>query len=364
MSDDTRDSTLRDKAFLALLVLVTLAFGWILLPFYGAILWATVLATVFAPAHRWLLTALGGRSNLAAFVTLLIIVGIVLLPLALTAGSLVAEATSLYERVQSGQVDLGSIFQNFLDALPSWASSLFGRLGLTDVGDIQSRLVAILKEGGQFFATQAVLVGQGTANFVISLGIMLYLLFFLLRDGEAIAGAVRHAIPLRSEEKGALYERYTVVVRAMIKGTVLVAVVQGALGGLIFWLLGIHSPVLWGVVMAFMSLLPAIGAAAVWLPVAIYLLVTGAVLKGIVLIAFGAGVIGLVDNLLRPYLVGKSTRMPDFIVLLSTLGGIAILGLNGFVVGPLIAAMFFAAWDIAAGASTGTQGPDGPSQKT
>jgi predicted PurR-regulated permease PerM len=361
-----RDSTLRDKAFLVLLVLVTLAFGWILLPFYGAILWATVLATVFAPTHRWLLNvnAMAGRPNLAALVTLLIIVGIVLLPLALTVGSLIAEATSLYERVQSGQVDLGSIFQNFLDALPSWASSLFGRLGLTDVGDIQSRLVAILKEGGQFFATQAVLVGQGTANFVISLGIMLYLLFFLLRDGEAIAGAVRHAIPLRSEEKGALYERYTVVVRAMIKGTVLVAVVQGALGGLIFWLLGIHSPVLWGVVMAFMSLLPAIGAAAVWLPVAIYLLVTGAVLKGIVLIAFGAGVIGLVDNLLRPYLVGKSTRMPDFIVLLSTLGGIAILGLNGFVVGPLIAAMFFAAWDIAAGASTGTQAPDGPSQKT
>jgi predicted PurR-regulated permease PerM len=359
-----RDSTLRDKAFLILLVLVTLAFGWILLPFYGAILWATVLATVFAPTHRWLLNVMAGRPTLAALVTLLIIVGIVLLPLALTAGSLVAEATSLYERVQSGQVDLAGILKNFLDALPSWASSLLDRLGLTDAGDIQSRIVAILKEGGQFFATQAVLVGQGTANFIISLGIMLYLLFFLLRDGEAIARAIRHAIPLRSEQKIALYERYTVVVRAMVKGTVLVAVVQGALGGVIFWLLGIHAPVLWGVMMAFLSLLPAIGAAAVWLPVALYLLVTGAVLKGIVLIAFGAGVIGLVDNLLRPYLVGKSTRMPDFIVLLSTLGGIAIFGLNGLVVGPLIAAMFFAAWDIAAGAGTQTQAPDRQSQKT
>jgi len=358
MSGDARDSTLRDKAFLVLLVVVTLAFGWILLPFYGAILWAAVLATVFAPTHRWLRGAIPGRPSLAALVTLLIIVTIVLLPLALTAGSLVAEATSLYERVQSGQLDLGHIFQNFLDALPSWASSFLGRLGVTDAGDVQSRLVAILKEGGQFFATQAVLVGQGTANFIISLGIMLYLLFFLLRDGEAIAKGIRRAIPLRPEQKGALYERYTVVVRAMIKGTVLVAIVQGALGGFIFWLLGIHAPVLWGVVMAFMSLLPAVGAAIVWFPVALYLLVTGSVVKGIILIAFGGGVIGLVDNLLRPYLVGKSTRMPDFIVLLSTLGGIAIFGLNGFVVGPLIAAIFFAAWDIAAGGGPSPQEED------
>ena len=359
MSEEARESTLKDKAFLVLLVVVTLAFGWILLPFYGAILWATVLATVFAPVHLRLLNVMPGRANLAALVTLLIIVTIVLLPLALTAGSLVAEATSLYERIQSGQLDLGHIFQNFLDALPSWASSALRRIGVTDVGDIQRRLVAILKEGGQFFATQAVLVGQGTANFIISLSIMLYLLYFLLRDGDAIAKGIGRAIPLRPEQKSALYERYTVVVRAMIKGTVLVAIVQGALGGFIFWLLGIHSPVLWGVVMAFMSLLPAVGAAIVWFPVALYLLVTGAVLKGIVLIAFGAGVIGLVDNLLRPYLVGKSTRMPDFIVLLSTLGGIAIFGLNGFVVGPLIAAMFFAAWDIAAGGGASSpQEPD------
>jgi predicted PurR-regulated permease PerM len=138
----------------------------------------------------------------------------------------------------------------------------------------------------------------------------------------------------------------------MVKGTILVAIVQGALGGLIFWLLGIHAPVLWGVVMAFLSLVPAVGAAVVWLPVALYLLATGAVWQGVVLIAFGAGVIGLVDNLLRPYLVGKDTAMPDYIVLISTLGGIAIFGLNGFVIGPLIAAMFIAVWDIASRGAT------------
>jgi predicted PurR-regulated permease PerM len=347
MSDGKRESALQDKTLLVLIAVVSLAFAWILWPFYGAILWATILAIVFAPVNRRLLDALPGRRNLAALVTVLIIVGIVLLPLALTAASLVSEATSIYDRIQSGQLDLGRILQRFLDALPSWASSILGRFGVTDVGDIQSRLLALLKEGSQFFATQAVLVGQSTANFIISLFIMVYLLFFLLRDGGALAARIKNAVPLRSEQKRALFEKFGVVVRAMVKGTILVAIVQGTLGGLIFWLLGIHAPVLWGVMMAFLSLLPALGAAVVWFPVALYLLATGALMKGLVLIAFGAGVIGLVDNLLRPYLVGKDTAMPDYVVLISTLGGIAIFGLNGFVIGPLIAAMFIAVWDIA-----------------
>ena len=124
------------------------------------------------------------------------------------------------------------------------------------------------------------------------------------------------------------------------------ALLQGALGGLIFWFLGIGAPLLWGVVMAFLSLLPAIGAALVWMPVAVYLLATGAVWQGVVLILYGMLVIGLVDNFLRPILVGKDTKMPDYVVLISTLGGIATFGLNGFVIGPVIAAMFIAAWDL------------------
>lgn len=355
MSDAKNDSAFqKDKTLLVLVVVVSLAFAWILLPFYGAILWAVILATVFAPVHRWLEETMPGRPNVTALLTVLIIVGLVLLPLAITAASLVNEATQLYDRVQSGELNLGRMLQRILDALPGWASNILARVGVTDVGDVQQRLIALLKEGGQFFASQAVLVGQGTANLVISLLIMLYLLFFFLRDGGRLANRVKEAIPLASEQKRALFERFALVVRAMVKGTILVAIAQGFLGGLIFWALGIHAPVLWGVIMAFLSLLPALGAAVVWLPVALYLLATGAMVKGIVLIAFGAGVIGLVDNVLRPYLVGKDTAMPDYVVLISTLGGIAIFGLNGFVVGPLIAAMFIAVWGIAAGGNAST----------
>ena len=124
------------------------------------------------------------------------------------------------------------------------------------------------------------------------------------------------------------------------------AATQGALGGLIFWFLGIQGALLWGVLMAFLSLLPAIGAALVWAPVAIYFLVTGAIWQGVVLTLFCVLVIGLVDNILRPQLVGKDTKMPDYIILISTLGGITVFGLNGFVIGPLCAALFIACWDL------------------
>jgi predicted PurR-regulated permease PerM len=122
--------------------------------------------------------------------------------------------------------------------------------------------------------------------------------------------------------------------------------VQGALGGIAFWFLGIQGALLWAVLMAFLSLLPAIGAAVVWLPVAIYFLVTGAIWQGVALIVFGVIVIGLVDNVLRPILVGKDTQMPDYVVLISTLGGMALFGLNGFVIGPAVAALFIACWDL------------------
>ena len=337
---------LEDKTLLFLVITVSLAFAWILWPFYGAILWAIVLATVFAPAHRQLLSSMRQRANLAAVVTLLIIVTIVLLPLTLTAMSVLQEATSLYGRIEAGEVDFGRYLSQLLEALPAWATDLLDRLGISDLGDLQARFAGMFKEGSQFLATQAIAIGQGTAHIVVSFFLMLYLLFFFLRDGTELSQRLKEAIPLRNEQKRALFSKFTIVIRAMFRGTLLVAALQGVLGGMIFWILGIPAPVLWGVVMALLSLLPAVGSALIWLPVALYLLATGALWQGMVLIAYGALVIGLVDNLLRPFLIGMDTKLPDYVVLISTLGGIAIFGLNGFVIGPVVAAMFIATWDI------------------
>jgi predicted PurR-regulated permease PerM len=344
-----------DHTLIVLLIAVSVAFAWILWPFYGAILWATVLAIVFAPFYRWLSSAMGQHRNLAGIASVLIILTMVILPLTLTAASLLQEATNLYETIESGQMDFGQFIQQVIDALPSWATDILNRLGLTDLSAIQPRLSAALVQGSKTIAAQALSVGKGTANFIISLFIMLYLLFFFLRDGTALSRRIKDAIPLPADQKREIFSKFTIVTRAMFKGTLLVAIVQGALGGFIFWVLGIHAPVLWGVVMGLFSLLPAVGAAAVWLPVAIYFLATGAIWEGVVLIAFGAFVIGLVDNLLRPFLVGKDTELPDFVVLISTLGGISIFGLNGFVIGPTIAAMFIAVWDIFSGSRQSPQ---------
>ena len=192
---------------------------------------------------------------------------------------------------------------------------------------------------------QALSIGQGAADFVLGLLVMLYLLFFCCGTVVRSQSAFRMRSRFR-RNKSATFSRSSPPLSATIKGSILVAVLQGALGGLIFWLLGLHAPVLWGVVMGLLALLPAVGAALVWVPAAIYLLATGSVWQGVVLLMFGAFVIGLVDNILRPLLVGKDTKMPDYVVLISTLGGLATFGLNGFVIGPVIAAMFIAAWDI------------------
>jgi predicted PurR-regulated permease PerM len=351
---------LEDATLLLLVVLVSLAFAWILWPFSEAILWAAVLATVFAPLNRRLVSALGQRRNLAALATVLIILMLVILPLTLTAASLVQEATALYQRLESRELNFGTYYHEFLNALPAWATDLLNRFGLTDLSAMHERLSTALVQASKYLASQALNIGRGTANVVLNLFLALYLLFFFLRDGGRLTGRIRDAIPLRTEQKRALLTKFTVVTRAMFKGSLLVAAVQGALGGLIFWLLDIHAPVLWAVVMGFLSLLPAVGAALVWLPVAVYFLATGALWQGLVLIAYGALVIGLVDNLLRPFLVGKDTEMPDYVVLISTLGGIAIFGLDGIVIGPVIAAMFIATWDIFSASRQETESGDGP----
>ncbi|MBW4048443.1 MAG: AI-2E family transporter [Proteobacteria bacterium] len=344
--DDHSSAHSESAGLLVLLIVVSLTFGWILLPFYGTVLWGSIIALTFAPLYRTLLAHLNGRRTPAALLTLMIVALIVVIPFALITASLAREATLLYQRMQSGEVNPAIYFRGVFDALPQWVLGLIERFGLADFDSLQRRLAIAVAQGMQFIATHALSIGQNTFAFVASLFITLYLAFFFIRDGDGIARAVQQAIPLAAEHKLELLSKFTTVIRATVKGNLLVAAVQGALGGIAFWFLGINAALLWAVLMGFLSLLPAVGAALVWLPVAIYLLVTGAVWHGIALTAYGVLVIGLTDNLLRPLLVGKDTRLPDYVVMMTTLGGMAVFGINGFILGPAIAAMFIAVWHI------------------
>ena len=335
-----------DKTFLLLLIAISLAFGWLLSPFYEAVFWGMVLAILFTPLFRRISRSMRQKRTLAALATVMIILVVVILPLALITALLLQEGASVFARIQSRELSFGGYLQRLFAALPAWLTDLLARFGLTNVDVMQEKLVASLTTGSKFIAGQAFNIGQNTFDFVISFFIMLYLLFFLLRDGEILAQRIRSALPLQAEQQRNLSSKFTIVIRATVKGNIAMAAVQGLLGGLAFWFLGIHAPVLWGALMAFLSLLPAVGAALVWLPAAVYLLLTGATWQGIALLVYGVLVISTVDNLLRPVLVGRDTQMPDYVVLISTLGGIAVFGLSGFVIGPVIAAMFMAAWDI------------------
>jgi len=337
---------LEDNTLLFLVAAASVAFGWILWPFYGAILWATILAISFAPLHRSMLRSVPRWPSLAALATVIIILLMVILPLAVLMNLVVREAVAVYQGLQSGELTFSVDFRWIAEILPAWLKDLADRLGLRSVGALRDRSWAALMESGGFLAGRAINLGQKTVSFVVSLGVMLYLLFFLLRDGRQLFRWISDAIPLRTAQLQAIASRFTVAIRSILRGTIIVALVQGTLGGLILWVLGIHAAALWGALMAVFSLLPVVGAGLVWFPAAVYLVVTGAVWQGLVLFAYGFLVISVVDNILRPLLIGQETKIPDYVVLISTLGGIVVFGANGFVIGPVLAALFIALWAV------------------
>jgi len=338
------EKSLQFKSLTVLLVLVTVAFIWILLPFYGAVFWAVILGILFAPVQRRVQQKFGWPRNVTSLCTLSLCLVIAILPVIIVSILLVQEGATVYKNIESGELDIAAYLAQFKHSLPPYFQNLLDRFGVGELNSLREKIVKAAMQGSQVLATQAFSFGQGTFEFVVSFFIMLYLLFFFLRDGPELARKMRTAVPLEENHKRRLQLKFNRVVRATVKGNVVVAVTQGALGGLIFWFLDIPSALLWAVLMAFLSLLPAVGAGIVWAPVAAYFLLSGMIWQGVVLGLFGVFVIGLVDNVLRPILVGKDTKMPDYLILVSTLGGLAVFGLNGFVIGPLIAALFLSSW--------------------
>jgi|TARA_R110002049_G_scaffold252264_1_gene426906 predicted PurR-regulated permease PerM len=328
--------------FFSILIAASLAFFAMLAPFFEPILWAVTLAILFKPVQKKLTLVLPERENLAALGTLLIIVFAVIVPALLLSVSVGREGIGLYKSISSGEIDLSgplSWAQNTWPSLVDRAESL----GIS-LEEAKQKLSSSALQGSQWAASHIFTFGQNTLRFAVMFFLMLYLLFFFLRDGKKIIDKVIHILPIGDERERYLLSKFAEVSRATIKGTLVVGAIQGTIGGFIFYLLGIESAVFWGVVMILLSILPAIGSALVWIPAAIYLITSGMLIKGIILILVGFFVIGMIDNILRPILVGRDTKMPDYLILLSTLGGIAMIGISGFVLGPVIAAFFLTIW--------------------
>lgn len=330
--------------FIVLLALVTLLFIYLLRPFISVLFWATIISLVFYPVYWRIVHHCKFPPNLAALCSLLLCVVVVLLPLYFISGAFIEEGTMLYAKIESGDINPAAYVEQLRQAFPR-LQEILAPFALT-LEDIKARISNGLLSIGGILARNAVAWGGGTLQIFVDLCLMLYISFFMMRDGHSMVELLVRALPIGDARERLLLGKFAEVTRATIKGSLVVAVVQGALGGLIFWILGIRGPLLWGVVMAVLALLPVVGSGLVWLPAAIFLILGDEAVKGVVLIVFGVGVIGLVDNVLRPFLVGRDTKLPDYMVLLSTLGGFMLFGASGFVAGPLVAVLFLSVWDI------------------
>jgi predicted PurR-regulated permease PerM len=334
---------LESASFLALVLLVTVLFFWMIRAFVWPVFWAAILAVLFHRIHARLLVACRGRATPAALLSMLAVVAFVVLPFALVAGAIARQALLLYRGIAAGEINVQGPIDLFERSLPAVASFL-SRYGV-DLAQLRLSIQELAASATRIVATRAIGVGQDALWVTVLFALMLYLLFFFFRDGDRIVERMARVLPLGEERRTRLLLKFTEVVRATVKGNLIVAVAQGALLAVLFWIVGVQTALFWGVVTAVLSLLPAVGASFVWVPAAIIMLATGQIWQGMVVFLGGLSITAT-ENVLRPIVIGRDTKMPDYLILVSTLGGIMVFGLAGFVAGPVIAALFLVLWEL------------------
>jgi predicted PurR-regulated permease PerM len=327
-------------SFLTVLLLTTAAFLWLVRGYLEPVFWAAVMAIIFRPLYEFWVRKTRQRPRAAAALSVLTVIVVVLLPLTLVGLAVSSESVAFYARIESGEVNpIG-----WLQQIPI-PEALLARLPV-DRAQIMERLSTAAVGASQYVGTQLFAIGQSALHALIGLGIMLYLLYFFFRDGAALVEKLVRTLPLGDRREHKLFASFAAVARATIKGSLVVGIVQGLLGGLIFGIAGIGAPVLWGTLMALLSVIPAVGSSIIWIPGGIILLAGGQYWQGTFVLAGGVLLISMADNLLRPMLVGKTTQLPDALILISTIGGISVFGLAGIVAGPIIAAFFVSVWQM------------------
>lgn len=311
--------------------------------FLLAIFLAGIFSALSYPVYNRLRQSLRGRRRLAAMLTVLLLVFVILIPLAGFLGIVTAQAvkvgaavTPWVERQVSQPETASRLLKHipFYERIEPYRNQILGRVG---------ELVAGMS---RFLLDRAASITFGTVNFLLMTLIMLYTIFFFLVDGDKLLTKILYYLPLRDQDERRMLEKFTSVTRATIKGTLVIGIVQGTLAGLAFAVVGIPSAVFWGTVMTVLSIIPGIGSALVWVPSAIVLAVTGHITKALGLAVFCAAVVGSLDNILRPILVGKDTRMHELLIFFGTLGGLLMFGIFGFIIGPIIAALFVTLLDL------------------
>jgi predicted PurR-regulated permease PerM len=332
------------RAFLLLLVVgISALFLTMVRGFLLAVFLAAIFAGMSYPLYATVRNRLGGRAALASGLTIVLLLLGVVVPLAGFLVFVVAESVSLSQGITEWVRSNPGRF----DDVRAWAERLplVGRL-VPDNDTLLQQVGELAGKVGPTLAGKVAAFGRGTLSFLFQLFVCLYAMFFFLVDGPGLLRQVLYYIPLGSAQEDQLLERFVSVTRATLKGSLLIGIIQGLMAGVAFWVAGVPASAFWGTVMVVLSIIPAVGAALVWVPAVAYLGITGQTTAAIGLFAWCAVVVSSIDNFLRPLLVGRDARMSDLMILLSTMGGIVLFGALGFIVGPIVAALFVTIWHI------------------
>ena len=344
MADALQNGDRFRRAFVLLLVVcVTAAFLWMIQGFLMTIVLAAILAGLCYPLYLGILGLVRGRGWLAASTTVLLALVVIVVPLILVLGMVAAEAVRLSQTLAPQFEEIvkhPNRIPSLLEGLPFYEHIAPYR------GQIAARAADLTGNLGRFAVSSLSAGTAGTAAAILHFFILLYTLFFLLLDGPALLRKMTSYVPLHQAEKELVLDKFVSVTRATLRGTLVIGIIQGTLGGLAFWAVGIDGALFWGTVMVVLSVLPVVGGALVWVPAAIVLAIQGDWQRALGLSLFCSVIVGSVDNVLRPRLVGRDTQMHDLMILFSTLAGIGAFGPMGFIIGPILAAVFVTSWEI------------------
>ncbi len=321
----------------------------ILSPFLSSIIWAILLAMVFYPLFRKLQRLMKKKEILSALVMTLLVLIVIILPFCLLLASLASEVVDVYHRVEE-MIKTGQL-QTYLETIKEIPifKEILERLSQHLDFSQMDPLPILLKNFNQistFIFNQTTTLLKGFSSFIAGFFFTLLSLYYLFKDGSHLFERLKEIVPLPSKERDLLIQRFKDMIYATIYGGLLIAIIQGLLGGLSFWILGLPSATFWGTAMAFLSFIPIGGTALIWAPAAIILLIGGSIWKGLILLGVGIFVISMVDNLLRPFFISSRTNIHPLLLFFAVLGGVQAFGLIGLVAGPLIATLFLTMTEI------------------
>lgn len=330
---------IKNGFFFIILIIVTILFFWLIGAFIFSIFWAIIFGIIFYPLYKKILKLFKNHKSISSITTIFLILIIIFIPLLLIINMAAKEAIEVYH-----DQAIHENIQKYINMIPYQykIENFLTEKGL-NTDEIKTNLISSIQSIVAIIGQEAISIGKKTIAIIINFFLMLYLLFFFFKDGKRILKRISEILPIGNKYGIQIFNKFTEIIKAMFSGTIIIALIQGILGGFFLFIVGVENFILLTIIMILLSIIPILGPAIVLIPAAIIFLLLGGIWQAIILI-IATILISTIDNIFRPYLVGNATKMHDVLIILSIFGGLALFGITGFIIGPVIAGMFLTMW--------------------